>query len=132
MADGEQGWKAEFNFGGTNVAYAQDVEPTFDAEEIDVTTKNSDGWAEFLQGKKRWAVDLGVLWVPTNAVIRAIRDAWISGDEVAVKIRDTAGYGYNGTVIVTSIGAPQPLDDAMTMPVTLRGTGTVSVVDGAS
>ena len=130
MAD--RGWEAEFNFGGSNVTLAKDVEPTFDAETIDISTKSSDGWKEFLQGAKTWAVDAGVLWIGSNAVVRAIRDAWFSGAEVAVKIRDTDGYGYNGNVIVTNLGAPQSLEDALTMPVTMQGTGTVTVVDGSS
>ena len=130
--EGAVGWLATLEFGGTVAAYLKDVTPDFNADEIDVTTRSSAGWREWLQGMKDWTVEAGALWVPSNATIRAIRDAYMDRSEVAVKVRDENDWGFNGTIIITHLGLPQPLEDGLTMDITMRGTGTPVQVDGSN
>lgn len=114
--------------GSTVVGKAQNVELTGSAAEIDVTTRSSDGWKEFIQGLKEWGASIDQLWVPTDTGLQALRDAWLTGDELAATFLDPDGNGFSGQIIVTGLNKGEPLDGAAVLPVTIKGTGPLSVV----
>lgn len=120
------GYEATFKFGGVTVGKAQDVEMTFDADEIDVTVRDSAGWREFCQGLKSGTITADEYWVPTDTALIAIIDAWFDGSLVAVELHDANGKGFSGNVIVTNLTNPQPLADAITMSATFRFTGKIT------
>ena len=93
------------------------------ASEIDVSVRGGAGWKEFVQGLREWGVTIENLWVPTDAGIAALRTAFAAGSCLTVRVIDDNGYGWSGSCIVTALGRGEPLDGAVTMPVTLKGTG---------
>lgn len=132
MAEGVAGFNCSLVAGSQTIGKGRDVSLDMSATEIDVTTRDSSGWKEFLQGLKEWGATVDQLWVPTDAGLQALRDAYLSGNELSVVFTDDDGWGFSGTAIVTGLGKPEPLDDAVALNVTLKGTGALSVVTGTS
>jgi len=111
------------------VGRAQDVDgPNATKDEVEVTTRDSDGWKEFKGGLKEYDVSVDHLWVPSNAALQAIRTAFLDDSELAATFLDEDGNGFSGTVIVTGMNMGQALADAVAFPVTLKGTGPLVVV----
>jgi len=132
MAAPLPGFDCVLTFGGNVVGKAQDVDLTMSATEIDVTTRDAGGWKKFIQGLKEWGLTTDQLWVPTNAALQAIRDAYLNGTEVAITVLDEDGFGWSGCVIVSGLGSPQPLDDGVQLNATMKGTGALTPVTGTS
>lgn len=126
MAAPLAGFDCVLQLGGNPIAYAQDVELSMSATEIDITTRNDSGWKKFIQGLKEWGATVDHLWVPTDAGLGAIRDAYINGTELAGTFFDDSGKGFSGQVLVTGMTFPQPLDDGVDLNVTLKGTGALT------
>ena len=126
------GYECVLTAGLQTVGKARDVTgPTGTATEVDVTVRDSGGWKEFEQGLKEYGITIDQLWVPTDAALQALESAYFSGSQIAWQAVDANGYGYSGNAIVVGIDFGQPLDDAVVMPVTLKGTGAMSPVEGS-
>lgn len=123
---GVKGYNCVLTAGEETIAYAKDVELSLDSDEIDVTTRNSGDWKEFLQGHKEWTLDIEQLWVGADDGIQALIDSWLQGTTLSVAIKDENGLGWDGTAFVQSLRLAQPLTDAVGLPCTLRGTGELS------
>lgn len=126
MAAPLAGFDCVLALGGNTIAYAQDVELSMSASEIDITTRNDSGWKKFLQGLKEWGATVDHLWIPTDAGLQAIRDAYVDGSELLATFYDDSGKGFSGQVLVTGMTFPQPLDDGVDLNVTLKGTGALT------
>lgn len=126
MAAPLAGFDCELKLGGNTIAYAQDVELSMSASEIDITTRNDSGWKKFLQGLKEWGATVDHLWIPTDTGLEAIRDAYVDGTELSATFYDDAGQGFGGQVLVTGMTFPQPLDDGVDLNITLKGTGALT------
>jgi len=126
------GFKGELKVGDLEVTDARDVNLETDAEEIETSRRSSAGWKEFLQGWKEWRVTFDVVYDNAAAVMDNIRTAYVDGSTMSVSMLDEDGEGITGTVIVTSLPKSEPLKDANTVNVTLRGTGAFTVVDAVS
>ena len=123
---GKKAYNCTLTFGGNTIGKAQNVDLDMTADEEETTTRDSAGWKEFLQGLKEWTAPVDNLWVPDNTGLVAIRDAFLNGTQVGVAFKDEDDYGFSGNCIVTSLKMGQPLAEAVTMPVTLRGTGALT------
>jgi predicted secreted protein len=84
-----------------------------------------------LQGLKSWGSNVDQLWVPTDAGLQALRDAFLSGDELFAEFADADGYGFKGKVLVTGMDMDQPLEGGVTLPITLTGTGALETLSPA-
>lgn len=110
------------------IAKAKDVELSASGNAIDISTRDGNGWKEFVAGLKEWEVTVDQLWVGTDAGLQALRDAFLAGTLMYVKLVDAAGYGFSGTCYLTSMKRGEPLDGAVVLPVSLKGTGALAVV----
>lgn len=126
-----KGFNGVLKAGTKTVAYARDVELALDSDDIDVTTRNSAGWKEFLQGLKEWTLEIAQLYVSDDDAIQVLIDSWMNGTPVAIAIKDDADQGFDGTGYVKSLRFAQPLTDAVGIPATIRGTGAL-VQDSSS
>lgn len=104
------------------IGKARDVDLTITATEIDTTTRDCGGWRFFIQGLKEWSSSIGQLWVSDHAGLDALRDAFFDGTEITAQFYDDNSRGFSGKAIVTGLTFGQPLDDAVTLDVTLKGT----------
>jgi TP901-1 family phage major tail protein len=117
------------------IAQVRDATLSIEASEIDVTSFDSNGWVENIAGLKSWSVDAEALFDPADASQQDVYDALVEGTALSIQLfpKDAASQkGYAGTVIVTSFEVGVPLDDAVTVSLTLTGSGALeSVTKGA-
>ena len=125
------GFDCVLTVGSDTVGKAQDVELSMSATEIDVTTRDASGWKKHIQGLKEWGATIDQLWVPSNDALEALRDAFMDGSELSASFEDDSSEGFSGTVIVTGLTFGQPLDDGVTLNVTVKGTGALSPLSGS-
>lgn len=131
-AEVDVGYEWVVNVGGNPFGLARDVRLRGSATSVDVSRKDGVGWKNKKQGLKEWFVDIGGLFVASNAQVQAIRDAWLNGTALAVECVDSSGNGFSGSSLVMDIEIGQPLDDGVEFPVSLEGDGALSVVGPAS
>jgi len=125
---GKKGYNCVLRAGGNVCGLAQTVELEMTADEIDVTTRSSAGWREWLQGLKQASATIDQLWVATNTGLATLRAAFMDGSEIEVEFEDEDGAGWSGCAIVTRMARPEPLDGAVGFNCTLRMTGAMSPV----
>ncbi len=125
------GFNCVLTVGADTVGRAQDVELSMSATEIDITTRDDSGWKKFIQGLKEWGATIDQLWVPTDNALLALRDAYLDGSELVASFADDTNAGFSGSVIITGLTFPQPLDDGVKLNVTVKGTGALNVLAGS-
>jgi predicted secreted protein len=126
---GKAGFNCELLAGEDVVGKAKNVKLSCSAGTVDITTRSSAGWKEFIAGLKEWDISVDQLWISSDTALQAVRDAYLNGTSLAIKVHDAAGdgYGFEGTAIVSSLGLDQPLDGACLVPATLKGSGALAV-----
>lgn len=98
------------------------------AENIDVTTFDSNGWKEYLAGLKEWSGSAGgnFKFTDTNGQ-QAIYNAWLNGTTLAVELRlGTTSPKFTGTVLITGISVESPVDDKAAINFDFQGTGALT------
>lgn len=114
----------------TKVAHGQDVTLTVTQEPRDITTKDSAGYRELLEGLRSWSGS-GTFLVAEDATygFPELYDALINRTRLQVRF-STAVAGdtmYTGTVYVTSIDINSPgAEDNVSASVSFEGTGQIS------
>ncbi len=110
------------------------------AETIDVTTKTSYGWKEFISSLKEWSIECdGLYTLPTasgTSGFRELENAFVNSiavtvefaliDDTGLTVGDTSGF--TGEAYIVDFPIEAPMDDAVTFSVTLQGTGALSEV----
>ena len=113
---------------GTNkVAELSNWNLDLGADDIDVTSFDSDGWKEFLAGLKEWSgsiegnFDSG----DTNGQ-KAILAAWLAGTELTFTFEVASGVTFQGDALVKP-SIEVPVDDKASFSCDLQGTGALSL-----
>lgn len=96
------------------------------ANTIDVTDKNSNGWAESMAGVKSWSIDCDTFVVLGDTALEALFTAFEARTPIDVTIRvgatsDANGYTYTGTAVITDFPEDYPQDDAVSISLSLQG-----------
>jgi predicted secreted protein len=125
MANTEKqtGYQMEISISSSVVALARDVTLNLSSNVVGATTRGGDGWEENIQGLKKWSVDMEMVYIADDAGYQALRTAFNTGANVDVILTDKQGNTETGTAIVNDMGRPEPLDDLVTVNVTLTGDG---------
>lgn len=123
--------------GSTETALAKVKEATLSisADTIDTTNFDTDGWAENIPSFRSWSVDATLLYVPEDTTQEDLEDALFANSPVTVVLypKDAASMkGYKGTAYITSYEVGDPVDDAVTISVTLTGSGALTKVTKAA
>lgn len=96
------------------------------ANTIDVTDKNSDGWAESMAGVKSWSIDCDMFVSLGDTALEALFTAFDARTPVDVEIRvgvdtEANGYTYTGSAVITDFPEDYPQDDAVSISMSLQG-----------
>lgn len=127
------GFDCILQINGAAIGIIRDFDPDYPAEMLDITIRDSNGWEENVQGLKSWSASGEMLWVPTNAGLQALWNAYVAGTLLTVLWTDPDGYGRQGSARVSRFHpGPQGLRDALMVSIDLEGSGTVSVVSPGS
>jgi len=106
---------------------ARDVTLSLEAGEADASTRGSGGWRETIQSLKDGSVEFELAADSADTAFTAIKDAYFDGTNIEVLVLDgpsaTAGsQGLRATMAVSSFSRSEPLEDTVTVSVTLKPT----------
>ncbi len=109
------------------VENVKDLTLNLEAGEADVTTRANDGWRATIATLKDASVEFGMVWDTEDADFSAIQDAYFEGTSIEFAMMDgdieTEGSeGLRATMAVTSFSRDEPLEEAITVTVTIKPT----------
>ncbi|HET6441925.1 MAG TPA: phage tail tube protein [Phycisphaerae bacterium] len=113
--------------GWEEIANAKDVTLNLDKSEADLTTRKNAGWRATVGALKEASVEFEMVWDTEDEGFTAIQEAWFDGTpiEVAVMdgpIDDPESQGLRATMAVMTFTRNEPLEEAITVNVTLKPT----------
>ena len=119
------------NVGGGKLNGVTSVSINCESDEIDVSTRDDNGFAKSLPGKKTVTLDIEFKRIASDAGQDNIYDAWqggTGGTPLGLAVTTTGGAAIisTGTFVVTSLSETQDMDDAVTVSCTLKNYGEVT------
>lgn len=116
---------------GTKVAVCTTHTLTFEKETIEVTSKDSGGWAEFISGKKSATASAeGFVDPDSSHNFDELYDIITSDSNVTFKYTDevVGNYRYEGNLLITSLERSSEFESAESFSVEFQVTGQPSKV----
>lgn len=93
------------------------------ADDIDVTSFDSNGWKEFLAGLKEWSGSIEGNFVSTDTNgQKAILQAWLNGNALVFTFEVSSGVSFTGNAYVKP-SIEVPVDDKASFSCDFQGTG---------
>lgn len=102
-----------------------------EADEIEVTSKDANGWAELISGIKTWSVECEGFLVDSDAAFDTLETKFESSEPVKVEIRLPGGTVYKGTGYITDFPLEFKQDDGATYSLTISGNGALQKTTGS-
>jgi TP901-1 family phage major tail protein len=98
-----------------------------DKDTIEVTSKDANGWKEFVVGLKEWSIDNDGVYVRDHASHKQLKKLFDSDDPFLIKVTNqkTQTDMFGGLALLTSYPIEAPYDDAVTYTISLQGTGAL-------
>jgi TP901-1 family phage major tail protein len=105
-----------------------------DKDTIEVTSKDSDGWKQFIVGLKEWSVDNDGVYVRDHESHKKLKELFESDDPFLIKVTNqkTQTDMFGGLALLTSYPIEAPYDDAVTYTISLQGTGALVDLEDAT
>ena len=105
----------------------KDLTLNIEAGEADVTTRGNNGWRAIVATLKDGSIEFEMVWDTADAGFTAIKDAFFNKTPIELAAMDgdiaTAGsQGLRATMAVTNFSRNEPLEEALTVSVTLKPT----------
>ena len=117
------------NAGGGKLNGVTSVSITCESDEIDVSTRDDNGFAKSLPGKKTVTVDVEFKRIKNDAGQSNLYTAWKNSTPMGVNVTTTGGAAVinTGTFVITSLEESQDMDDAVTVSASLKNYGEVTL-----
>jgi len=117
----------------TKVVNVRDVTLNLEAGEAEFTSRDSSGWRAHLPTLKSATVDFDLLWDTAAAGFSNLRDAFLNGTTVDVRVMDediaaTGAQGMRAICSVTQWNRNEPLEEALTVSVSIKPAPNTSQV----
>ena len=119
----------------------RDVTINLEANEVDDTSRITNGWRSRIQGLNQWGLSFEMIYDPTNVGWETVRDAFLNHDLLDIRALDldfdviTAAQGpaegIAGVCSVTGFEKGEPLEEAQTSSVVLIGSGEPAWIEVA-
>jgi predicted secreted protein len=116
--------------GTDTFANEKEVKVKFEGDKIPTTTKDSEGWDEFIGGLKRWSGSGTAIlaFTPGTGKVNAtaIIDEFLTGDRLATAKFTTGVTGekeVTGTIFMDSIEISAVMESAMEISFSFTGSG---------
>lgn len=109
------------------VENVKDVTLNLEAGEADVTTRGNAGWKATVATLKDGSIEFDMVWDTADDDFAAIRDAFLNRSAVELAVMDgdiatTGSQGLRATFAVTKFSRNEPLEEAITVSVTVKPT----------
>jgi predicted secreted protein len=97
------------------------------ADDIDITSFNSEGWKEYLAGLKEWSGSIeGNFKADDTNGQKAILEAWLAGNKLSFTFEVSSGVSFQGEAFVKP-SIEVPVDDKATFSCDIQGTGALNL-----
>ena len=111
----------------TEIDNVKDVTLNLETGEADVTTRANNGWRATAATLKDGSVEFEMVWDTADAGFTAIQEAYFDNTSIEFAIMDgdiaTSGtQGLRATMAVTNFSRNEPLEEAITVSVTIKPT----------
>jgi TP901-1 family phage major tail protein len=97
-----------------------------EANIIETTSKDANGWAENMTGVLSWSVEAEGYVVVDDASFDALEDKFLAREAVTIEVRMPSGSMYTGKAYISEFPLEAPQDDAMTYSLTFTGDGALA------
>jgi predicted secreted protein len=110
----------------TKVAEIANWSLDMSADDIDITSFDSEGWRERIQGIKEWSGSFEGNFEPgdTNGQA-ALINAWLNGEKVKLELQVNASVKFSGDALITP-SIETPVDDKASFSCDFSGTGPLT------
>lgn len=110
----------------TKVAEIANWSLDMSADDIDVTSFDSEGWRERIQGIKEWSGSFEGNFDPTDSTGQAaLINAWLNGQSVTLELQVNSSVKFSGDAFVTP-SIETPVDDKVSFSCDFQGTGELT------
>jgi len=114
----------------------RDVTLQLSANEVDDTSRTTQGWRSKLSGLREWGADFEMIYDTSNTAWQKVREAYFAGTSIEILALDgditvDGKQGLRGTVFVTSFERAEPLEDVVSNSTTFVGNGTPTWVESS-
>jgi len=92
-------------------------------ETIDVTSRDSASWYEYLAGLRGWTIDFDGLYLEDDDAVLQLEAAYASHIHIGVIVTDPASNTFTGTAYLTSFSFTGPYSAEATATGTIQGSG---------
>jgi predicted secreted protein len=95
---------------------------------IDVTSKDSDDWGDFLAGRKEWSIDFEGMFIYNDVAKKVLCNHFIDGTPTTITciitMPDTSTF--SGECVLESMDFDGPAEEALTISGSLKGRGALA------
>jgi len=96
------------------------------ADDIDITSFDSAGWRERIQGIKEWSGSFEGNFKPDDTDGQAaLINAWLAGQKVTLELQVNSTVKFSGDALVT-LNIETPVDDKANFGCDFQGTGALT------
>jgi predicted secreted protein len=114
----------------TEIANVKDLTLNLEKGEADATTRAAGGWRQTVATLKEATVEFEMVWNPSDAGFSAIKDAFFNNTALDLAIMDgplpppsgQTSQGLRAEWVVTKFSRNEPLEEVLTVSVTLKPT----------
>jgi predicted secreted protein len=97
------------------------------ADDIEITSFDSNGWKEYLAGLKEWSGSIeGNLKTDDTNGQKAILNAWLNGTKLSFTFEVSSGVSFQGEAFVKP-SIEVPVDDKASFSCDITGTGALTL-----
>jgi hypothetical protein len=115
----------------TEMDNVKDVTQNGSTGEADISTRANNGFKATAPTLKDASIDFDMGWKPADPAFAAIQAAWAGREEIAIAAMDgdiavVGSQGLAGNFVVTNFSRSEPLNEAVTVKVTLKPSSFTS------
>ena len=114
--------------GGTPKKVAEIANWSLDmsADDIDITSFDSEGWRARMQGIKEWSGSFEGNFKPDDTTGQAaLINAWLTGQKVTLELQVNSTVKFSGDAFV-NLSIETPVDDKVNFSCDFQGTGALT------
>ena len=120
------GYGGAVKLGANKIAEIANWSLDMSADDIDITSFDSEGWRERMQGIKEWSGSFEGNFKPDDTQGQAaLIDAWLSGQKVTLELQVNSTVKFSGDALVT-LNIETPVDDKANFSCDFQGTGALA------
>ena len=112
---------------GQKVAEISNWSMELDADDIDVTSFDSDGWKEYIAGSRGWSGSFEGNFVPDDTEGQgALIMAWVNSENVELQLDVDENISFSGSAMIT-LSMDAAVDDKVSFSCDFQGSGVLDI-----